>query len=136
MKVVLDTNVLVSGLLSPHGPPGGILRMVAAGRLTPCLDARILAEYREVLSRATFGFRQDRVDELLAQIGTEGESVVAEPLRQRLKDTGDEPFLEVALATKAECLVTGNLRHYPASLREGVKVISPAEFLEFLRHRQ
>jgi len=136
VKVVLDTNVLVSGLLSPHGPPGGILRMVAAGRLTPCLDARILAEYREVLSRATFGFRQDRVDELLAQIGTEGESVVAEPLRQRLKDTGDEPFLEVALATKAECLVTGNLRHYPASLREGVKVISPAEFLEFLRHRQ
>ena len=48
MKVVLDTNVLVSGLLNPYGPPGRIVQLAAAGELQLCLDARILAEYREV----------------------------------------------------------------------------------------
>ena len=51
MRVVLDTNVLVSGLLSPYGSPGEIVRRLAAGELTPCLEVRILVEYREVLLR-------------------------------------------------------------------------------------
>lgn len=44
MKVVLDTNVVVSGLLSPFGPPGEIVRMTADGFLELCYDARILSE--------------------------------------------------------------------------------------------
>ena len=45
MKIVLDTNVLVAGLLSPFGPCGEIVRMVSSGEVTLCFDALILAEY-------------------------------------------------------------------------------------------
>jgi putative PIN family toxin of toxin-antitoxin system len=56
MNIVLDTNVLVSGLLSPFGPCGRIVCMVSSGELTISLDARILAEYEEVLCRPKFKF--------------------------------------------------------------------------------
>ena len=47
--------------------------------------------------------------------------------------TDDEPFLEVALAGKVVCHVTGNLGHFPVSLRQGVKILSPDEFLTFYK---
>ena len=56
MRIVLDTNVLVSGFLSPHGPPGAILRSILAASITLCLDERILTEYRDVLTRGRFAF--------------------------------------------------------------------------------
>jgi predicted nucleic acid-binding protein len=57
------------------------------------------------------------------------------PLSQSLPDPDDEPFLEVALAAQAECLVTGNKVHYPADLCQGRSVFSPSEFLAFYRKR-
>ncbi|MBE0618826.1 MAG: putative toxin-antitoxin system toxin component, PIN family, partial [Proteobacteria bacterium] len=59
MIIVLDTNVLVAGLLSPFGPPGQIARMVSSEDLHLCVDARILSEYAEVLRRPRFGFAPD-----------------------------------------------------------------------------
>jgi predicted nucleic acid-binding protein len=53
-----------------------------------------------------------------------------------LSDSGDQPFLEVAFAGQAVCLVTGNHAHYPPNLRQGVKVLSPSEFLNFYRRQQ
>lgn len=133
MKVVLDTNVLVSGLLKPFGTPGEIVRMTSAGTLELCYDARIFSEYREVLLRPEFSFDEDHVDALLEQIKAAGHSVAGDPLKKRLPDPTDEAFLEAALAGKAERLITGNLKHFPADKREGVKVVSPSEFLEFYR---
>jgi len=133
MKVVLDTNVLVSGLLNPYGPPGRILQMVAAGELQVCFDARILAEYREVLRRPAFPFRGEEVDALLRQVHAAGEPVAARPLAQSLPDPDDEPLLEVAIGADVEYLVTGNLRHFPAKRRGGIRVVSPAKFLAIFR---
>ncbi len=93
MRIVLDTNVLVSGLLQALGPSGRIVRLVAAGVLTLCYDPRILAEYREVLLRERFGLDPDRVATLLEQIRADGTPVAAEPLAARLPDPDDEPFL-------------------------------------------
>ena len=129
MRIVLDTNVLVSGLLNPSGPPGRILQMIAAGELSLCYDARILCEYRGVLSRPAFGFRADCVDALIEQIRTSGEPVAALPLRRRLPHRDDEAFMEIALAGVVEYLVTGNLRHYPAPVQSGIRVVSPASFI-------
>jgi putative PIN family toxin of toxin-antitoxin system len=133
MRIVLDTNILVSGLWSPFGPPGEIVGLVAAGALPLLLDERILGEYREVLARRGLGFDPRRVDSLLLQVEATGEFVVALPLPERLPDPDDEAFLEVALASHADFLVTGNLRHFPARLRQGVAVVSPREFVEALR---
>lgn len=135
MRVVLDTNVLVSGLWSPFGPPGEIVRLVAAGFLPLCLDERVLGEYHEVLARPAFGFDPTRVESLLLQAGATGEFVLASPLEERLPDPEDEAFLEVAIAAGADFLVTGNLRHFPVRLRHGVAVVSPREFIEALRGR-
>jgi putative PIN family toxin of toxin-antitoxin system len=135
MRIVLDTNVLVSGLLQPFAPPGQIVRLVAAGELTLCHDPRILAEYQEVLLREKFGFSPERADALLEQVRAGGIPVAARPLETRLPDPEDEPFLEVALVGGAECLVTGNVKHYPARARSGLEVFSPRAFIEVYRLR-
>lgn len=72
MLIVLDTNVLVSGLLKPFSAAGSILRSVAEGRIRVLYDARVLPEYREVLRRPKFGFNPDSVEVLLAQIEADG----------------------------------------------------------------
>lgn len=133
MNVVVDTNVLVAGLLSPFGPPGEIMRMVASGAIRLCFDARILTEYAEVLARPKFRFSPDQSQTLLEQIKTEGLSVAGEPLASKLPDRTDEPFLEAALAGDAECLITGNIKHFPPARRQGMRVLSPSEFLDLYR---
>ncbi len=129
----MDTNVLVAGLLSPHGTPGEIVRMIASGSLALCFDARIATEYLEVLSRPKFGFDPDHVRSLLDQIRAEGQVVAGDPLPEELHDPDDQPFLEAALAGEVRCLVTGNVKHFPPSKRQGMRVLSPAEFLDFYR---
>jgi len=133
LRIVLDTNVLVSGLLAPFGPPGEIIRLCAAGEPRLCFDTRLLAEYREVLERPRFGFDTDDVETLLAQLEGVGDLVVAPPLSARLPDRDDEAFPEVAIASGADHLVTGNAKHFPRSHRSGVSVLSPRAFLDVLR---
>ncbi len=128
MIVVLDTDVLVSGLLKPYGPAGAILRLIALGMLEAAHDYRIMAEYREVLARPVFGFPPESVEAFLAQVEEEGPAVTPPPLTFRLSDSSDEPFLEVALASRAEILLTGNKRHFVFE-GPGPRVLAPAEFL-------
>ena len=130
MRIVLDTNVLVSGLMSPHGPPGRIVDLVVGGEITLILDDRILSEYREVLQRPRFHFRPADVDALLVFIRRESEIVVALPLGLALPDPGDVPFLEVAVAGDADALVTGNIRHFKEWTPSSLPLETPAELLE------
>lgn len=130
MRLVVDTNVLVSGLLTPFGAPGVIVSLIAAGGLRLCYDARILAEYDDVLRRRSFGFEQEDVANLLTQIRAPGELVVPVPLSVRLPHADDEPFLEVAEAAMVEFLVTGNLRHFAVNDRKSTRVVSPRVFLD------
>lgn len=110
--------------------------MASSGALTLCYDARILAEYDEVARRPRFGIDPHGLDALIDHLRHHGEAVAASPLSSRLPDHDDEPFLEVALAGGAICLVTGNRRHFPAKLCHGLKVYSPAEFLQSCRSRR
>lgn len=133
MKVVVDTNVLVSAMLSPHAPPAQVLRLVLQGDLVPLHDERIISEYRQVLSRPAFAFDPEDVGAMLEGIEWSGEAVFARPLRTELPDPDDLPFLEVAVAGSADALVTGNLRHYRAVRgRHDVQVLSPRDLLERL----
>ena len=136
MKIVLDTNVLVSGLLTPFGPNGEIVRMVSAGILILQYDSRILLEYREVLNRPKFQFNKDNIDTLLAYVKQNGQLIPASPLKQRLPDPDDEPFLEIAIAGRAACLITGNKSHFPRQSRLGMKILSPSGFNDFYRKRR
>lgn len=136
MNIVLDTNVLVAGLLSPFGPCGEIVRMVSSGELKLSFDARILSEYEEVLNRPKFKLEEDKVSALLEQIEHRGRTVASLPLTHSLPDHDDEPFLEVAIAGKTACIVTGNSVHFPAKLCKSVKVLSPSDFLSFYKKQE
>jgi len=136
MDIVLDTNVLVAGLLSPFGSCGEIVRMVSSGELTLCFDARILSEYNEVLRRSRFGFEEYKIAAFLSYLVYSGRSVAPSPLTHSLPDPDDEPFLEVTLASQAVCLVTGNTKHFHAERCKGAKIISPNDFLTFFKNQQ
>jgi putative PIN family toxin of toxin-antitoxin system len=136
MNIVLDTNVLVAGLLSPFGTCGEIVRMVSSGELILSFDARILSEYDEVLNRPKFKFSKVKIDALLDYIFYHGQTVASSPLYHALPDSKDEPFLEVALAGKVKCLVTGNQTHFPVESCRGIKVFSPNKFLTFYKKQK
>ncbi|MCX5808534.1 MAG: putative toxin-antitoxin system toxin component, PIN family, partial [Proteobacteria bacterium] len=120
----------VAGLLSPFGACGDIVRMISSGNLTLCVDARILSEYHEVLRRPKFQFEEDKIGTILDYVERNGQTVASSPLLTSLPDADDEPFLEVALMGSVEYLVTGNQVHFPPNLCQGVRVISPADFLK------
>jgi uncharacterized protein len=133
MRVVLDTNVLVAGLLSAAGPPGWIVEAALAGEIELVFDAAMRQEYEEVLRRPELDLPRQRVDDLLAAIDDIGWEVTAvPPWPEPVPDPEDEPFLAVAGAT-GSVLVTGNLRHFPRRLRRGVEVRSPRQLFDELR---
>ena len=133
MKIVLDTNVLVSGLLTPFGASGEVVRLVSAGVLVVQYDSRILLEYQNVLSRPKFQFDPENVNTFLTYIKQNGQVVSGIPLKKRLPDRDDEPFLEIAIAAQAACLITGNRKHFPKASRQNLKIFSPSEFIDFFR---
>jgi len=129
MRIVLDTNVLVSGLLTPRGAPGRIVDLVLAGEVQLLVDDRVLGEYRDVLSRGRFGFAQGDVRHLLTFVEETAAPVLAPPLACRVPDATDVAFIEVAVAGRADAIVTGNPRHFPRAATGEVEVLSPAAFL-------
>ncbi|MBN1904805.1 MAG: putative toxin-antitoxin system toxin component, PIN family [Deltaproteobacteria bacterium] len=133
MIIVLDTNVLVSGLLTPYGSSGEIIRMVSTGKLVLEYDSRILSEYMEVLNRPKFQFDKELVEAVIEIIKSNGHTVSASPLKMPLPDPDDAPFLEVAIEGDSEYLITGNKNHYPEKMCKGFLVLSPAEFVETYR---
>jgi uncharacterized protein len=126
MIVVIDTNVLVSGLINPEGNPAKILNMILNSNLTVLFDERILSEYRNVLKREKYGFPDDLINPLIEFIRSEGISIISEPIALKFQDEGDKKFYEVALSGKADYLVTGNKNHFPNKKF----IVNPTEFLK------
>jgi putative PIN family toxin of toxin-antitoxin system len=136
MRIVLDTNVVVSGLLHSQGNPAQVLALALAGAVHVLHDPRILAEYAEVLARPRFKLDPDRVHDVLTKVKLDGIGIQPGQQTLELPDANDEPFLAVALAGAADYLVTGNLADYPEEKRRGCAVVSPAEFMRTWGQRQ
>ena len=129
MRIVLDTNVLVSGLLNPDGNPGRVVDLFLAGELTLLVDDRMLAGYRSVLHRPKFGLDAADLADFLDLVEVESERVLAVPLETRLPDESDRAFLEVAVAGGADSLVTGNSRRFRPAHVGRLLIESPTEFV-------
>lgn len=132
--MVLDTNVLVAGLLTPHGVSARLMDLAQRGELQLLFDDRMLDEYRQVLKRPRFGFSMGSVGIFLEFLESGGERVVARPLPPGGADPSDQPFFEVAVSGQAAALVTGNRRHYPQHPPGLLRILSPAEALRLLTH--
>ena len=129
MKVVLDTNVLVSSLLA-NGPPAVIIDLVAEGKLTPFYDDFIINEYWRVLQRPKFRFHPSRVTRLIDDIVRIGIAIeVNIPNITPMPDEEeDRKFYDVAKSSGA-FLITGNIKHFPSELF----IVTPANFLKILQ---
>lgn len=133
IRIVLDTNVLLSGLIRGSGPPGRVVDALRAGTVGLVVDDRILDEYEQVLRRPLFSryFGHAERESILSFIACNGEQTVATCRLGDLPDPSDEAFAEVAL-TSGVPLVTGNVRHFPSKKLVGLKVVTPAEFIREL----
>jgi putative PIN family toxin of toxin-antitoxin system len=131
MRIVLDTNVLVSGLYNPYGPPGRIIDLILSGQIKVLYDDRVLEEYRDVLARPQLAIDATVAQSIISYLRLAGERIAALPLPEdALSDVDDLPFAEVALSGRADALVTGNVKHFAAMADREVKVLSPARLLE------
>jgi putative PIN family toxin of toxin-antitoxin system len=115
IRVVLDTNILVSALLQPLGPPAQVLMLALGGSIQLCVSGSIYAEYEKVISRPRFQRSEDIIAGTLEAIRQKG--VWARPSERvtACSDSDDDIFLECAQAAKADYVVTGNLKHFPVS---------------------
>lgn len=132
MRIVLDTNVLVSAVLSPLGLPAHVLELALNRTVTLLVFHVILKEYEEVLHRKEFSFPDRSVDQLLRVIDLTAEKVSVVPSSLKLPDLDDLPFLDCAIQGKADALVTGNKKDYPISVSSSVRIVNPGEFLKLL----
>jgi uncharacterized protein len=130
---VIVTNVVVSGLMSANGPCARILEAVLEGRVKLVYDARILAEYRDVLCRPRLKLNPEHVMHFLQASGGQM-SVVPERLVATGPDPDDMPFVEVALAVPDRTIVTGNLADFPSEILQGIRLLTPVQALAELRH--
>lgn len=133
IKVVIDTNVIVSGLLSPYGPPAEIIRMLIRGDVELYVDSRIMAEYDEVLKRPKFGFDLRQIGFFSDYIKRTAVFVTAAHIDIPSKDPDDKPFLETAIASGAFCVITGNAKDYPSKKLGRLKILTPARFLSAIK---
>jgi uncharacterized protein len=107
-----------------------VLRLILDGEVTMCLDARISAEYREVLSRPEWPFARQDALEVLEFLVDNALEVMPKRLTIQLPDPDDLMLVEAAVAAPADFIVTGNQRHFPKAKTMGVPVVSPSEFLQ------
>jgi putative PIN family toxin of toxin-antitoxin system len=135
VRIVLDTNVLVSALLKSSSLPGQILALIFAGKVIPVLEERIFHEYVTVLARPRLKIppqSADKVLNFLAAIGEWIEPVKSDQPLASIQDAGDLPFAQTAIAAHVWALVTGNERHFVFLADYGVRVMTPAEFIAWL----
>ena len=126
MKIVMDTNIIVSAFLNPKGIPGEILSLVLTHKIILCYDNRIFSEYAEVLTRSKFDFDYDLVNNFLEFVRNNGEYIIVEPQDIQFDDEDDKIFYDVFKSSDAEYIITGNKKHYP----QEENIISPREYKE------
>jgi uncharacterized protein len=130
IRAVIDTNVLVSGLLSPAGNEALIILAIHQGLIGPCFSEEIIQEYAAVLARPKFSFEPDEIAAALAMFRDKGEFVAPRATARNLPDPDDTKFVDCAETAQAEFLVTGNKRHFPPEARGTVRVVSAGELLD------
>jgi len=135
MRVVLDTNVLISAIFF-SGPPSRILSAWIADRFDLVVSTEILAEYREVAGRIGATFPGVQLGPVLDRIALHALLVMPVQLPDdACADRNDVKFLECALGCGADCVVSGDRALLRSSGYEGIEVVTPREFVQQLLPR-
>lgn len=127
---VIDTNVLVSAILSIHPDSATVIirDKIIDGLIIPIYNADIIEEYRNVLTRPKFHFPAELVDAVLDVILQKGFSLERTKTEEVFINPKDVVFYEIALSKEGSYVVTGNTKHFQVS----PIVVTPAEMLRIL----
>ena len=131
IRVVIDTNILVSALLRPESIPAAVLLLALSGQVQLCVSDAIFAEYGAVIRRPHLKRSPVVIEGTLQSIRKLGHWVKPTIRVEECTDPDDNVFLECAQAAKADYLVTGNQRHFPNRWKK-TRVISARELIELL----
>ena len=130
MKVVLDTNVIVSGIFY-SGPPSKIVAAWIEDEFELVVSAEIIEEYRRVAARIGAGFPGIELARVLDRIALHSLLVVPANLPDdACADRNDIKFLESAAGNRADCVVSGDRELLRASGYEGIEVVTPRRFVD------
>jgi putative PIN family toxin of toxin-antitoxin system len=130
MKVVLDTNVLISGIFF-SGPPHRILQAWRNGKVQLAVCLEILAEYRQVAVRLSEKYKGIDISSLLDLVAVHSHLVRAAPLPKPIcDDPNDDIFLACALAAKTRIIVSGDKHLLAVSGWAGIQVLRPKTFVD------
>ena len=134
LKIVIDTNVVVSALIRPQSTPALILSLILQKHCTLCLSDDIFTEYREVLARDKFkALDKAGVTEILSVLKEQALWIAPKPLiAEVVADISDKIFLECAFTAKADFIITGNKKHFPFDKFKTSKIATPREFIDNL----
>jgi putative PIN family toxin of toxin-antitoxin system len=137
MRIVLDTNVIVSGVISEHGAPRQIIRAWQDQQFTLLTSALIIAEVTRVLHypRLQEKYRLAEEDIVLLRDTLLSDALVLEDLYQvtRSRDSDDNVFLACALEGHADYLVSGDPHLLEIKYYHGVQIVTPRQFVEILK---
>jgi len=125
IKVVFDTNVLVSYLINGNGTPARAASLFFDGKIDVFYSNNIYEEYEEVLNREHFHFDKTKISKILDDLATYGKLINPEASFFPIPDETDRIFYDTAKQSES-FLVTGNTRHYP----QEAFILTPAKFLE------
>jgi len=130
VKIVCDTNVLVSGILF-GGHARQILLLVSRGKLTNFISDEILLEAKDVLSRPKFKLSPQQLIAIIALFRDTFELVYPVQHHKVVQsDPDDDRILDAALEAQAEVIVSGDKHLLDIGLWRGIRVLSPAEFIK------
>ncbi len=131
LKLVVDTNVVISALLKPESNPALIMSLILRGDCTLCVTEKIFSEYEELSGRGKFKkLDQASVREFLSTLRSKALWVVPKvTIGDMAKDPEDNAFSEYALESKADFLITGNIHHFPKEKFHRTSIVTPAEFV-------
>jgi hypothetical protein len=131
LKVVFDTNVIVSAALYEKSLPALLLSLGLEDKVRFFVSPALLNEYEEVLKRPRFKLGHREITELMRKINRK--ALIVTPTK-RLKiikvDEPDNRVLECAIKANADFIVTGNKRHFPFEDFKGSKIVTPREFID------
>jgi hypothetical protein len=138
LKVILDTNVLVSSLIQRSYPFLIVRFLIKTNKISICISISLLEEYNEVLSREKFikyPFFVENAKDLLSDFKEKAENYYPAVTLDIIEDESDNRFLELAEISNADYLITGNTKHFPMKEYKSTRIVSPREFWEIVNNK-
>ena len=129
MRLILDTNVVISGVLYPASKPGLLLDLALSGSFASVTCNALVEEWRAVLKRPKLAFDAEAVDEVVDCLVAVSLVCVPVPQQRYLSPDPDDQFLMDLAVSANACIVTGNIRHFKGY----PDVLAPAQAIEALR---